>query len=94
MATEAVISIVFSLLTVGVSVATFLIGRKTAARKQGKEDGKLEADMNYIKERLDSISKTQSGIFSRINRNDERIARVEENFKEVHGRLERLELKD
>ena len=93
MATETIISIVFSIITVGVAVATFLIGRKTAAHTQGKEDGRLESDMNYIKERLDDIQKSQDDIFSRLNRNAERLTRVEESAKDTHNRIERLEAK-
>ena len=93
MATETIISIVFSFVTVGVALATFLIGRKTAARDQGKEDGRLQADMEYIKERLDSIQKSQDSIFSRLNRNNERITRVEENVKDIYTRIEHLESK-
>lgn len=91
MATETIITIIFSFVTVVIGLATFLIGRKTAARDRGKEDGRLQADMEYIKDRLDRIQKSQDSIFSRINRNDERIARVEENVKDIHTRIEHLE---
>lgn len=91
MATETIITIIFSFVTVVIGLATFLIGRKTAARDKGKEDGRLQANMEYIKERLDSIQKSQDGIFSRLNRNNERITRVEENVKDIYTRIEHLE---
>lgn len=49
--------------------------------------------MSYIKERLDDIQKSQDDIFSRLNRNAERLTRVEESAKDTHNRIERLEAK-
>ncbi len=66
------------------SVATFFVGRMTAAKTDGFADGETRANIRYIKESVD--------------KHDKKLDRVAENYEsmkreivELRGRLEKLE---
>lgn len=66
------------------SVATFFVGRMTAAKTDGFADGETRANIRYIKESVD--------------KHDRKLDRVAENYEsmkreivELRGRLEKLE---
>lgn len=46
---------IMALLGTGLSVATFFIGRQSAAKSDGIKDGALATDLRYIKESVDRI---------------------------------------
>ena len=78
------LSVLISVIGVLLSVASFVIGRTTAAKTSGQEDGEMKANIRYIKESVD--------------KHDKKLDRVAENYEsmkreivELRGRLEKLE---
>lgn len=78
------LSVLISVIGVLLSVASFVIGRTTAAKTAGAEDGELKANVQYIRESVD--------------KHDRKLDRVAENYEsvrteivELRGRLEMLE---
>ena len=88
---DTVTAIVIPVVTAVCTIASFLIGRQTAARKQGKEEGEIKSDIEYIKQRIDRLVANEDSIFSRINKNNERITRTEEKLEDTIRRLDRWE---
>ena len=70
----------------GVSVATFFIGRTTAARMNGSEDGEMKSDIKHIKTSIDKQEAKLDGIVS--NYED-----VKVELEKLKGRLYTLEQK-
>lgn len=78
------LTIAIAVLGFALSVATFFIGRTTAAKTDGFADGETRANIRYIKESVD--------------KHDKKLDRVAENYEsmkreivELRGRLEKLE---
>lgn len=78
------LSVLITFLGFALSVGTFFIGRLTAAKTDGIEDGETKANIRYIKESVD--------------KHDKKLDRVAENYEsvrteivELRGRLEMLE---
>ena len=90
---ETWIAVVIPLITAVCTIASFLIGRNAASKNQGKYEGEIKADIEYIKTRIDRLFLHQDELFSKINKNTERLSRTEENVKEALKRIERLENK-
>lgn len=88
-----VFAILTPIITGACTVATFIIGRKTAMRKHGEEEGALKSDINYIKQGIDGLRNDQAATDKKIERNSERVTRLEESIKSAHKRIDRLELK-
>lgn len=69
-------SILIAVLGFALSVGTFFIGRLTAAKKDGVEDGEMKSDVRHIKNAVDK----QGG----------KLDQVVENYEEIKIELERL----
>lgn len=59
-----------------ISVATFFIGRTTAAHTSGTEDGEMKSDIKYIKSSIEKQESKLDGIVS--------------NYEDVKVELEKL----
>lgn len=59
-----------------VSVAAFLVGRTTAAKSSGKEDGEMKADVKYIK--------------SSVEKQEKKLDKVVENYDDIRVEMEEL----
>ena len=82
------ISVITSILGVALSVATFFIGRQTAAKSQGQQDGQIMSELGYLKSNTDDIKR-------RLDKQDERhldlvtrLTAVEASASEAHKRLD------
>lgn len=78
------ITILIAVLGFALSVGTFFVGRTTAAKNSGQEDGEMRANVRYIRESVD--------------KHDKKLDRVAENYEslkrevvELRGRLDMLE---
>lgn len=78
------ITVLIAVLGFALSVGTFFIGRTTAAKTSGQEDGEMKANVRYIRESVD--------------KHDRKLDRVAENYEslkrevlELRGRLDMLE---
>lgn len=73
------------------ALATFFVGRFSAARSSGKDDGVLLTDMGYIKSGVDDIRREQR---EQAKTNIEvltRLVAVEAAARQAHQRLDTLE---
>ena len=75
-----------------VSVASFFIGRTTAARSSGAEDGEMKSDIKYIKTSIDKQEAKLDGIVSNyedvkveLEKLKGRIISLEQKVKMLHG---------
>lgn len=63
---------------------------RSSYKEQGKKEGTLESDINYIKETTIDILREQKDTNYSINSLCERVARVEESVKSAHERIGRV----
>ena len=78
------ITILIAVIGCALSVGTFFVGRMTAAKSSGQEDGEMRANVRYIRESVD--------------KHDRKLDRVVENYEalkrevvELRGRLDMVE---
>lgn len=87
------------------AAATFLIGRFTATKNDGREEGQLTTDLQYIKEQLNKIDARMTGDLEALRgRIDELSAqqtnisaiasRAHESSRSAHRRLDEHYTKD
>ena len=74
-----------------ISIATFFIGRVTAGKTSGKENGQILSDIGYIKSSVDSLRAD----VKELNRNHSEIratqAAQERDIKTLFCRVEEIE---
>lgn len=74
-----------------ISVATFFLGRVTAGKNTGKENGQILSDIGYIKSSVDSLRAD----VKELNKNHSEIRAVqaaqERDIKTLYSRIETLE---
>jgi hypothetical protein len=70
------VSILIAVCGFALSVGTFFVGRMTAAKTDGVEDGEMKSDVRHIKNAVDK----QGG----------KLDQVVENYEEIKIELERL----
>ena len=80
------LGILISIVGVALSVGTFFVGRVTAAKTSGKEDGELKSDIKYIRA---SVEKQEAKIEKVAGNYDD--IRIE--IQELKGKLSALEQK-
>lgn len=75
-----------------ISVATFFIGRTTAAKNSGAEDGEMKSDIKYIKTsiekqevKLDGIVSNYEDVKVELEKLKGRIINLEQKIKMLHG---------
>ena len=75
-----------------ISVATFFIGRTTAAKNSGAEDGEMKSDIKYIKKSIDKQEAKLDGVVAsfddvkvEIEKLKGRSAALEQKVKMLHG---------
>ncbi len=83
-AVAAVFSIIFGGITLKRSV-------QKDCDASGRERGELKADTEYIKRRIDDVLLEQKDTNKSVSILSERVARVEENAKAAHRRLDIIE---
>ena len=74
------------------AVATFFIGRTSAAKHSGEADGEMRADIKYIKtsvdkhdKKLDGISTNYAGLKVELEQVKGRVDAIEQKIKFLHG---------
>jgi peptidoglycan hydrolase CwlO-like protein len=74
-----------------ISVATFFIGRVTAGKSSGKENGQLLSDLGYIKSSVDSLRTDVKELNK--NHGDIRIEQAAQarDIKTLYSRVEKVE---
>lgn len=89
---------VAGIITIAAAVSGMLLGwivqaqgRKREIEAAAREDGVLKTDVEYIKRGVDDIHADIRVQGQKLDTLAERVARVEENAKQAHLRLDRLE---
>lgn len=73
------VSVLIALAGCALSVATFFIGRTTAAKNAGQQTGQVLTELGYIKKGVDGLEK--------------RFEKLQENYSELKTRVTKLEEK-
>lgn len=85
------IAILISLIGLALSVGTFFIGRTTAAKSAGKQDGTMLTEIGYIKANTDEIKAEQKEQRKTNSEYAQRLTAVEESAKSAHKRIDEIE---
>jgi len=72
----------------------YLKGLRKEFKSEGKEDGELKANTEYIRRRVDDVLLEQRDLNKTMNNHAERLTRVEESVKQAHKRIDRIERND
>lgn len=78
------LSIAIAVLGCALSVGTFFIGRTTAAKNDGRENGQVLTELGYIKKGIDGLEKDIKEIKDQYAALDVRVSKVEEAMKIYH----------
>lgn len=78
-------SVLIAIVGCALSAATFFIGRTTAAKNSGREDGVILTELGYIKAGVDDMKKKMEESDKRYIDLTERVAAIEEIVKIYHG---------
>lgn len=73
------VSVMIALAGCALSVATFFIGRTTAAKNAGQQTGQVLTELGYIKKGVDGLEK--------------RFEKLQENYNDLKNRVTKLEEK-
>ena len=88
------ITILISVIGCAVAVGTFFIGRTTAAKSAGKQDGTMLTEIGYIKANTDEIKAEQKEQRKTNSEYAQRLTAVEESAKSAHKRIDEIERRD
>lgn len=66
------------------SVGTFFIGRMTAAKNDGRENGQVLTELGYIKKGIDGLEKDIKEIKRQYTDLDVRVSKLEEAIRIYH----------
>ena len=85
------IGVIISVCGLALSAATFFIGRITAGKASGKENGQLLSDLGYIKSSVDSLRTDVKELNK--NHSDIRIEQAAQarDIKTLYSRIEKVE---
>lgn len=85
------INIIVGLTGAILAIVTFIYGRNTAARTDGKQDGTILSELGYLKSSTDDIKRRLDKADDRDRDYISRLMCVEESTKQAHRRIETLE---
>ena len=78
------LTVLISVIGVALSVATFFIGRTTASRNDGKQEGQILTELGYIKSGVDDTKRKLEGMEKNYHSLEGRVARLEEKVSIYH----------
>ena len=78
------IAVLISIIGVLLSIATFFVGRMTAAKTSGQEYGVMLTEIGYIKSGVDDMKKKMEQSDKRYIDLEKRLSKVEEAMKIYH----------
>ncbi len=86
------VSILIAVCGFALSVGTFFVGRMTAAKTSGQQDGEIKTNVQYIKDsvdkhdkKLDKIMDNYSDLEGEIRELKARLKALEDKVKMLHG---------
>lgn len=86
-----IIIAVVGLLVSVLSVISFVSSNKEKSKQDGNKDGEMANDIRYIKNTQQDIIVSQKEISNKLDTNNERVTRLEEQVKVHESRLDKLE---
>lgn len=86
-----IVSVIGVTSTVVFSYIAYLKGTKTESYSAGTVKGSQDANIDYIKQRVDDILLEQKDTNRTISKLTERVTRVEESTSSAHKRIDELE---
>lgn len=78
------LTLAISIIGVVLSVGTFFIGRTTASKADGKQEGQILAELGYIKSGVDDMKRKMENIEKNYHSLEGRVARLEEKVNIYH----------
>lgn len=66
------------------SVGTFFIGRTTASKADGKQEGQILTELGYIKSGVDDMKRKMESMEKSYHTLEDRVARLEERVNIYH----------
>ncbi|MCI7428520.1 MAG: hypothetical protein MSS83_05385 [Methanobrevibacter sp.] len=86
-----IIIAVVGLLVSVLSIISFVSSNKQQSKKDGTMGGEMINDIRYIKNTQQDIIVSQKEISNKLDNNNERVTRLEEQVKVHESRLDKLE---
>lgn len=78
------LTVLISVIGVVLSVGTFFIGRTTASRNDGKQEGQILTELGYIKSGVDDMKRKMENLEKNYHNLDGRVLRLEEKMAMYH----------
>lgn len=78
------LTLLISLIGVALSVGTFFIGRTTASKADGKQEGQILTELGYIKSGVDDMKRKMENMEKSYHNLEGRVARLEERVNIYH----------
>jgi 5-bromo-4-chloroindolyl phosphate hydrolysis protein len=78
------LTVLISIIGVALSVATFFIGRTTASKADGKQEGQILTELGYIKSGVDDMKRKMENMEKSYHNLEGRVARLEERVNIYH----------
>ena len=78
------------IISAAIAIAAFIIGRVSASRSDGKQDGAMLTDIGYLKKGNDEILRKLEAQDHKYNELSERLVAVDESAKQAHKRITEL----
>ena len=78
------ITVLIAVIGCALSVGTFFVGRMTAAKNDGRENGQVLTELGYIKKGIDGLEKDIKEIKRQYTDLDVRVSIVEEAIRIYH----------
>ena len=78
------------IISVVIAIAGFVLGRISASRSDGKQDGVILTEIGYLKKGNDDIIRKMNDQDHRYNELAEKVVAVDESAKQAHKRITEL----
>ena len=85
--------LLLGVVSVALTVSTFVNARKKDSKKAGAQEATFNADLKYIKELLLDVRTEIKELTKSIDQHAERITKCEEQLRSAFRRLDRIEKK-
>jgi chromosome segregation ATPase len=86
-----VTDLLLGVVSVVLTVSTFINARKKDSKTEGAQEATFHADLKYIKELLQDVRSEMKEITKSIDLHSEKIAKCEEQLHSAFSRIERIE---
>lgn len=85
------ISIIIAVMGFLLAVITFFIGRLSAAKSDGRQDGTILTELGYLRSNTDEIKRRLDKQDERDREYISRLTAVEQSAKQAHKRIDTME---